>query len=64
MGTRTISQINADSLDCELDRLCRRADQMFIQTRDARWQKAYFAINAARSPARSMMHDDDVRATV
>ena len=62
---RTLEQMVADKMDCELDNFVRRALNQGIRSRDSEaiWKKIAHTVDAARGLLRQRMHVDDRQAT-
>lgn len=65
--TRTPNQKLADKLDLQLHRIISRVEDAIADGRGEdrrKWSEARFALSTARGHVRSMMNDDDRKATL
>lgn len=53
----------ANEIDCELDRLARKAVREYEADGDQRWRDTYMKIDAARGSVRRLMSKADLEAT-
>jgi len=60
---RTTEQSRANTFDCELDRLVRRAEQCLGDHKDPAWRDAAMRLKTVRAIVRTRMHADDRAAT-
>lgn len=66
MSAHTVTQQRADKLDLDTDRIMRRLEEYIADSRGderRKWSEARLALSTARGHIRSMMSDEDRRAT-
>lgn len=63
MSRRTDSEKAANDIDCDLERLARKAHGAGVNTGKAGWDRVALALLGARKLVRELMHQDDREAT-
>lgn len=64
MNAREKKEREANEIDCELDRLARKAHRLYEVDYDRRWQETYRKIDAARGAVRQLMSEKGRQQTM